>query len=222
LVSSILDNAILKIARFNEEGQHYNIVASEVYIIRNQIENPFGDSYLPYIIAGLATFDMGRMMGYSYNNGNFATRLYAKLQTVRLLLEPLLNFNLLSIELQEHSNEIKKAYEALRAPGPGALHKDQTKSFYVGASKVLHFLNPDLFIIIDSNAARAFKSAHNMPFRKNAPQGYSAERYFECMNLVKIDISDYGSDKFQALESDTPISRIYDKLTFVTGSELLS
>lgn len=218
MVSSILGNTVSKIARFNEEGQHYNLVASEIYRVRSQVENPFIESYLPYIIAGLATFDMGRMMGYSYNNGNFVVRLYAKLQQVRPWLEPLLASNLLYTDLQKHSGTIKQAYKALSEPGSGALNKNQAKSFHVGATKVLHFLNPELFFIVDGNAARAFKAAHNIPFRKNAPQGYSAERYVECMKRAKMDISSYGANKFHALEPNTPITRIYDKLTFVTGS----
>lgn len=100
--SLILENAALKIARFNENGWHYNLVVHEIYRVRSQIKNPFGESYLPYIIAGLATFDMGRMMGtrkYSLNNGCFAARLLSKLQQVKRLLEPLLIFNLISIDL---------------------------------------------------------------------------------------------------------------------------
>jgi len=219
LISSILNNATAKIARFNDEGQHYNLVASEIYRKRIELESPFVESYLPYIIAGLATFDMGRMLGYSHDNGNFVVRLRAKLQKIKPLLEPLLAINLLSIDLQGHSGEIRQGYEALSSSGPGALHQNQAKSFYVGASKVLHFLNPELFIMVDSNAARAFKAAHNIPFKNTTQPGYSAERYVECMKLAKTDITDYGSDKFQALEPNTPITRIYDKLTFVTGSE---
>ena len=125
LVSSILENAVSKIARFNEKGQHYNLVASEIYRARSQIVNPFNESYLPYIIAGLATFDMGRMLGYSYDNGNFVTRLSSKLLKARPFLEPLLVFNLLSIDLPEHSDEIRRAYEILSSTGPGALHQDR-------------------------------------------------------------------------------------------------
>ena len=77
--SFIMENARSKILRFNEKGQHYNLVADEIYRIRRQDENPFAESYLPYIIAGLATFDMGRMLGYSQENGNFAVRLEKKL-----------------------------------------------------------------------------------------------------------------------------------------------
>jgi hypothetical protein len=225
MASSILQNASAKIDRFNDGGLHYNLVASEIYKARSQTKKPLDKSYLPYIIAGLASFDMSRMMGaskYSFDNGNFAARLYAKLQMVRPLLEPLLSFNLMSIDLQEHSNEIKQAYTALSARGPGALHQDQAKSFYVGASKVLHFLNPELFIMVDRYAARSFWTAWKLPFRNTTQPGYSAELYVECMKRAKTDIAEYGVDNFRALEPNTPITRIYDKLTFVTGSALLN
>lgn len=219
MMSSIMNNAAAKIALFNKEGQHYNLVAQEIYRLRREIEDPFSESYLPYIIAGLAAFDMGRMMGYSRNNGNFVVRLSKKLEQLKPVIGLLVNCSLVSMNLQQVKSEIVQAYEELRITGPGALHSNQAKSFWVGASKVLHFLNPELFIIIDSNAARAFKTAHNITFRKNAPQGYSASRYYECMKLAQTDILGFNSDKFQALESDTPITRIYDKLTFVTGSD---
>ena len=218
-MSSIVKNAMAKITRFNEEGQHYNLVADEVYRVHREIESPFVESYLPYIIAGLATFDMGRMLGYSDDNGNFVVRLRAKLQEVRPLLEPFIAINLLSIDLQDHGKEICQVYDTLSSTGLGALHQNQEKAFYVGASKILHFLNPELFIMVDSNAARAFRIAHSVPFKNATRPGYSAERYVECMKFAQKDISQYGSDKFQALEPNTPITRIYDKLTFVTGSQ---
>ncbi len=223
MVSVILENAVSKITRFNEAGLHYNLVAKEIYRVCREIESPVDKSFMPYIIAGLTSFDMGRMMGsskYSFDNGNFAARLYAKLQMVRTLLEPLLYFNLLSIDLQEHNDEINQAYAALSANGPGALHQNQTKTFNVGASKILHFLNPELFIMVDSNAARAFRTAWQLPFRNTTQPGYSAELYIKCMERAKTDISEYGVDNFRALEPNIPLTRIYDKLTFVTGSRL--
>ena len=74
--------------------------------------------------------------------------------------------------------------------------------------------------MVDSNAARAFRITHDIPFQKNAPQGYSADRYITCMERAKMDILGYGIDNFQNLETVTPITRIYDKLTFITGSEM--
>ena len=99
MMSSIMKNAAAKIALFNEEGQHYNLVASEIYRVRREIRNPFVESYLPYIIAGLATFDMGRMLGYSNKNGNFVVRLGKKLEKLKPLIGPLVTTSLISINI---------------------------------------------------------------------------------------------------------------------------
>ena len=221
MISSILENPEFKITQFNEQGLHYNIVANEIYNVRSQIGNPFDKLFLPYIIAGLVSFDIGRMMGrnkYSLNRNSFASRLNSKLQKVRPYLEPLLAYNLLSSDLEGYDSKVKEAYNILSNGAIGGLHEYQ-KSFHVGATKIMHFLHPELFIIIDSNAARAFRSAWDIPFLKSAQPGYSPELYTECMKRVKKDISEYGIDKFRALEPNTPLTRIYDKLTFITGSK---
>ena len=140
--NSILTSAELKINRFNEIGEHYNLVARLIYKMRSQIGNPFSDQYLPYIIAGLSSFDIGRMMGYSEENGNFVVRLKAKLRLVEFLINPLISSDLLSTDLHKHGNEIYQAYETLSDTGSGALNKNQNNHFDVGASKILHFLNP--------------------------------------------------------------------------------
>jgi hypothetical protein len=218
--TSILENAKEKITRFNNEGLHYNLVANEIYKMRNGIIDPFDKSFLKYLIAGLTVFDLGRMMGskkYDFKDG-FASRLDSKLQEIKRLTEPLMKLSLASIDLQEHRDVIKKAYETLSVKGPGALYNEQ-KSFYVGATKILHFLNPELFIIVDSNAARAFHDSWGLPFRNATQPGYSAELYFECMKCAKTDILEHGLERFRALDKpDVPLTRIYDKLTFVTGS----
>lgn len=217
--TSILEIAAEKIARFNDEGLHYNIAACHVYEERRTAEDLFGRLYLRHLIAGLTVFDLGRMMGsnkFNFESG-FAARLVSKLNETKPFIEPLLRLNLLDISLQEHGNAIIRAYEILSAKGSGALHENQKKSFHVGATKVLHFLNPELFIIVDSNAARAFRLAWKVPFRNTTQPGYSAERYIECMKRAQIDILAYGVERFRALELNTPITRIYDKLTFITG-----
>ncbi len=92
--------------------------------------------------------------------------------------------------------------------------------FPVGASKILHFLNPNAFIIIDSNASRAFSLTHNVSFRGSTQPGYTGKKYSECMGYAQDDIYSYGYKAFRDLESGTPLCRIYDKLTFVTGSRV--
>ncbi len=222
----ILKNAARKVARYNEVGLHYNLVANQIYEKRFVDDtNPFDKSFLGYIVAGLISFDIGRMMGkglvakYEIEAGGFASRLNFKLQEIVPLLDPLVNLNFTQINLQQNSHAIEAAYNTLSAKGNGALHNNQTKSFHVGATKILHFLNPKFFIIIDSNAARAFRGAHNLPFKNTTQPGYSAPLYIKCMECAQKDILTYGLEQFQALEPSIPITRIYDKLTFVTGSE---
>ena len=41
--------------------------------------------------------------------------------------------------------------------------------------------------------------------------------YLECMECAKADILSFGVDDFRSLDPGTPLTRIYDKLTFVTG-----
>lgn len=217
---SILEDASKMIALFNSEGLHYNLVADAIHREHNRIGNPFNPSFLPYIIAGLVSFDMGRWMGkkkYSLNDG-FASRLFSKLQQIRPLLEPIINLNLLLIDLQKNDDVIKESFSVLSARGTDALHSDPNKAFNVGATKILHFLNPELFIIIDSNAARTFRSAWKLPFKNATQPGYSAELYLECMKRARSEILNYGLSRFQALEPGTPVTRIFDKLTFVIGS----
>ncbi len=68
---------------------------------------------------------------------------------------------------------------------------------------------------------RAFKQSHNVGYLNSTQPGYSRDKYIECMEWVKKDILDYGVEDFAAIEKGTPITRIYDKLTFVTGSQIL-
>jgi len=160
----------------------------------------------------------GQETKYDIKAGGFASRLHTKLQQVRPLLEPLINLNLMELNIQEHSAPITKIYNALSSKGDGALHENPDKEFNVGATKVLHFLNPNFFIIIDNNASRAYRMSHNVRFRNTTQPGYSAKLYVQCMECVKKDILNYGLEQFKALEQGIPVTRIYDKLTFVTGS----
>jgi len=222
VASSILEHAAEKIADFNSIGLHYNIVSDAVHGERSRCGNPFGPGYLPYLIAGLISFDMGRFMGknpYSLNGG-FASRLFEKLQKIRQLMGPLVNLNLLQVDLRQCGDDIKTFYEILASCDNDSLHSNKEKRFDVGTTKILHFLNPELFIIIDSNAARVFRSYWGIPFRNSTQPGYTAKLYLECMNKARAEIAGYGLKEFQALEPGTPITRIFDKITFILGSEI--
>ena len=224
----ITTNAHEKIRHFNKIGLHYNLVADAVYGARDSIGDPFSMEYMPYITAGLVSFDMSRMMGadsksrYDREAGGFAALLEKKIEAIRPYISHLVNTRIDKADLQSEKENIKKAYVVLSSAGKDGLNqRGNSNHFHVGATKILHFINPYVFIIIDSNASRAFKKAHNVGFLGTTQPGYSSDKYIECMECAKIDILEYGIDDFMAIEEGTPIARIYDKLTFITGSESL-
>lgn len=220
----ITSNASSKIARFNATGYHYNFVAERIYEYRKQCPDPFGTDYLPYIVAGLISFDIGRMMGkgseqkYNISKDGFAKNLFSKLQKLKGFIGHLVDASIIDADINKEKFSIKNAYDNLVKEGSDGLHDNIKKSFPVGATKILHFLNPEFFIIVDSNAARAFRKCHEVPFINSTKPGYSDERYIECIQYAQQDIKDFGVNNFQNLEPGSPITRIYDKLTFATGS----
>jgi hypothetical protein len=218
----ITSEASEKIKVFNRFGLHYNLVADAVYRYRASLSDPFCASYLPYIIAALVSFDMGRMMGpdarsrYDAASGGFATLLKKKLEVVRPYITHLAETGIDNLSLSSEGGNIRSAYAALSSDGKEGLNQ-RGGEFHVGASKILHFLYPWTFIIVDSNAARAFRQFHQVSFRNTTQPGYSSDKYIECMRCAKTDIIKYGVDKFSSLEEGIPLARIYDKLTFMTG-----
>ena len=219
--SPILQDAPAKIVRFNSQGLHYNIVANRVYAARDRWWSPFDKNYQRFVVTALVAFDMERLTGenqYALDGGHFAERLNAKLKSIESLLEPILDRSLDRAGLIRHAASIKRVYDLLSAPGPGQLHSYSGMAFHVGASRILHFLNPDLFITLEGRAARAFKVAWQVGFSDTPRPGYSGQRYLECMRCAQADIRAFGADRFRAMEYGAPMARIYDKLTYVTGS----
>lgn len=214
-----------KIARYNQLCLHYDLVANAVYGAWRESQAPFSGEYRPYLIAALLVFDMGRMMGkgperrYDVAAGGFAARLERKLLQVRRLLEPVIGCSLFEIDLPAHRSRIGQAYNALAADGTDGLH-EQGKAFHVGATKILHFLNPEVFIIVDANAAKLLKAEFHIPYRSAMQPGYSAIRYVRALVEVQEWIQGYGVERFRALEPGTPALRIFDKMAFVCGAGL--
>jgi hypothetical protein len=220
----ILTKAREKIDRFNKLGIHYNIVADYVYEKRRLLTELFDTDYLPYLVAALISFDLERMMGQGAENkydimaGRFATILHKKLSGIRSKLRHLTETNLAEVDLQHEKANIEAAYQELSAGGKGGLNQ-KGGEFHVGATKILHFISPELFLIVDSNAARAFKRNHDISYRNTTQPGYTSEKYLSCMSCAKADIIAFGLKDFYSLEPGTPMARIYDKLTFATGSD---
>jgi hypothetical protein len=220
----ITTDAEQKIQNFNQIGLHYNLVAEGIYKMRSSLDSPFNQNYIQYIIAGLISFEMERMMGpnrksrYGLAAGGFAALLAEKLEYIRPLIFHLAHSKLTELDIEKERKNLTTAYAILAGAGEKGLNQ-RFGEFHVGATKILHFLNPDTFLIIDSNAARAFKKSHDIKFRNTTQPGYTNSKYIACMKCAQQDIIDFGVDSFRNLEPKTPLARIYDKLTFITGSE---
>ena len=202
---------------------HYNIVANYVYEKRKLLAKLFETDYLPFLVAALVSFDLERMMGQGAENkydimaGGFATILHEKLSIIKKKIQHLTEINLVDVDLEREKGNIEAAYKELSAGGKGGLNQ-KGGNFHVGATKILHFINPELFLIVDSNAARAFKRYHGVNYRNTTQPGYTSEKYITCMSFAKTDIIAFGEKNLRALEPGIPMARIYDKLTFETGS----
>ena len=219
----LLKDASAKIIRFNNYCLHYNLVSKGIYDKLRQIKTPFGPDYKSYIIAGLISFDIGRMMGkgleqkFDVNKKGFASKFREKMDTIKPNINPLVNKTIVDFDVNNDSEDIRYGYDILSKEGREGLH-NTGKAFHVGATKILHFINPHFFPIIDSNAAKTFREIYNFPYRKSTQPGYSDDLYLRSMKKIKEVILNYGSEKFGTLESGTPILRIFDKLTFAYGN----
>jgi hypothetical protein len=131
--------------------------------------------------------------------------------------------NITSFDIDREKQDIAAAYKVLAEGRKNVLNQNRNGEFHVGQTKILHFLNPDAFLIIDSNAAMAFKlPPHKISFRNPTQPGYTADKYIACMKCAQQDIVDYGVDNFRSREAEAPTARINGKLTFITGSQYAS
>lgn len=183
----------------------------------------FGANFLPFLVAGLISFDLGRMMGkgaesrYDPERNGFAKTLMNKLQEIRQHLQHLTHVRLSDIDLDKECDNIVAAYHHLSSDGHDSLNQ-RGNEFHVGATKIMHFINPALFIIVDSNSARALRMAHDLDYRNTTQPGYSDVKYIESLRHAQVDIKAFGVTEFCSLEIGIPMARIYDKLSFATGS----
>lgn len=207
----ILSNCEDKLREYERLGLHYELVAKGIYAQRQSLATPLSAEYAPYILAGLVAFDMGRSLG---DRGEFLANLTAKMENLRVLVESLVDGDLATADLSRHQPAIISAYEDLR---------DLTgqRKFHVGATKILHWISPALFLMIDRNAAAAFADQGYVSFARSTRPGYSGEKYVKCLRAAQEEIGEYGQIPFNRLDPSSPSARTFDKIAFITGRTLL-
>ena len=219
----LFEQAADKIRRYNQLCLHYNLVADAVYQKLHSLGSPFSPSYEAYLIAALTSFEMERMMGkgaeqrYDASVAGFAARLHSKLLQIRPHLEAGVKLSLAELKVEQHAPAIAAAYRALAAGGEAGLNSKGNR-FHVGATKILHFLNPESFAIIDANTAKTHRRVCGVPYIDTTLPGYSSSLYIRSLSAIKDLIATYGLDRFRSLEHGTPTLRIFDKIAFAHAS----
>ena len=230
----ILNQAEEKIKHFNKIGIHYEAVYHYVIRKREETKYIFNSDFLDDITAGLISFDMQRMMGsnkyLSQGKQSWASKLKQVLTPHRSTLESLQSLFLANIDLSvpELRKVITDLFNDLSKSSPNGLNiRKEGESFPVGATKILHFLIPDFFIIVDSNARRELAKLYNIRKSLKFDGGlyYSAMQHYQT-ELQEWDRENEDPDFHKLLEIDTsykqfgntrktPLPRIIDKCTFV-------
>ena len=219
----ILCDPVDDVTGYNRANLHYNLVADGIYRKLREIQDPFSDDYLPYVVAGLVGFDMGRTMGkgnkYDIQTG-FAARLKAKLPRVREHLGQSVRLCLFQISLDRYADGIMMAYKCLASANESPLSGQPKKHFHVGATKMLHWIAPDLFLMLDQNVARVFQRHYAVGYSNASQPRYTAKKYLQCLKHAQDEICKYGGQRFPFIEPRTPMARLFDKVAFVEGQKL--
>ena len=213
----LLTNVAERLQAYEHDGMHYHLAATGIYAARAEIGNVLSVAYHPYIIAGLIAYDMARQLGTAPYR-QFAARLQQCLDILRPTLTTLLTSSLATVDIDACGAAIAEAYETLAAKGSAGLHVTGTRHFYVGASKILHWLNPELFLILDGHIATAF---HHHPdpnarvtiYRAGAPQ-YSSQVYLQCLRHAQREILTYGEARLRCDGNELPLANIYGNVAF--------
>lgn len=229
---AILKDAAKKVAYFNRTGVHYEVVYH--FVVRKRAETPeiWNDDFIDAITAGLISFDMQRMMGRNKylvsGEGSWASKLKVALQPFKSGIERLRKFKLQDVDLDDPAidSSIRNIFDELSMPGKLSIREKQV-GFVVGASKILHFLLPDLFVIVDSNSRRELTRYHGFPRGK-----IDGEMYIKAIRAYQVEPiqwkrlhGDNGYRKLLKIDNSwrtyiggsyTPIPRIMDKCTFVS------
>jgi hypothetical protein len=216
----ITSNAKAKIEKFNRLGLPSNIVVEVVYKKWWSLLFPFCPQYLQYIISGLVSYEIKttRKSDRRSNSreGDFLTLLKRMIVQIHPLIAHLTIYKLTNVDIENEEKNITSAYKALIKGVRNFLNPEEDE-LYIAVTRILHFMNPQLFLSIEGNAARAFQASHNINFKNTTQPEYSSTNYFACLRCAQLDILTYGISRFSALEISSPIGRIYDKLAFITG-----
>lgn len=170
----------------------------------------------------LRSFGMGRQMG-----SIFLEKLSNKLKgnELKSILKKLRNMRIGSEEWTNAKDDIRKLYNELSNGGRDSLDA-KGKRFDVGATKIMNFIFPELFVMVDSNVAKTLDQLGLIKIRrKGSTYDFSFEIYWQVMKICKMELEEYRKrhGNLQSLldmdDEPTALTRIFDKCTFMMAKQ---
>lgn len=226
-MGTIFEKVKDKIEKYDmqRKGQQYNNAYQEVLNARagnNSLVDEDGivsERSLKRIEEGLRKFEMAR---FGKMDSKFSDKLKKKLQRddIKEILKKFRNMRIESQEWQKYRDAVKKLYDILSAGGSDGLSADGDR-FDVGATKIMNFLFPELFVMVDKHVTETLVRKGLIRIsRKGGTWDYSFESYWRIMEICNYELGQYreryGSVQ-SLLEMDkqpTTLTRIFDKCCF--------
>lgn len=218
---NILKNADQKIRKFNSGISPNVVFYHDVLSARGENKSlvresgRVGDKFLGMIeeaLRGYFGMDRGGRMG---DKEEFLKRLKDKLNSgeIKRVLIKLRDLCIIYAKLQDYESDVKQLYETLSNPENGL--STGKAYFCVGATKIMHCLFPELFVMLDKYVGCALGY---LPGEYN-----NFEAYWATMNICRQELKEwqelYGStDSLLELDQKpTTLTRIFDKCASTMG-----
>jgi len=208
----VLSHAAEKIEEFNSyadrprESYHQVLTAraGQTLVLEN---GNISDAHLYLIDWALRSYFMmnrGNRMG---NTEEFVNRLRNKLMDneINSILIRLRDVSITALNLHDYQLDMEKLYESLSNCERG-LSVDGTY-FRVGATKVMHCLFPELFVMLDQNVGKA------VGYR--AGQYNNFQSYWHVMDICREELTEW--EGIYGTTDTLPLPRIFDKCASIMG-----
>jgi len=214
---NVFDRVTAKLAKYDKQPKSttYNSAYHKILNARageSCLVNEDGsvdEASLQVVEQGLLAFDMGVQM-----DETFIDKLRKKLNQVenKKLLRTFRGFSILSPNIEDIKSETENFFFNLSDKGEDCLSSDNNR-FGVGATKIMNFLFPDLFVIADSNVRNGLHQINYLDFKV-----YWAILMLCHNQLIELRRT-YGDFKrlLRLDKQPTTLVRIFDKCAFVMG-----
>jgi len=219
-VVRVFENAAEKISKYNSydalcKDERYNSAYHKILNARKDRsclvdkDGNVDEDSLAIVEEGLIAFDMDRQI-----NNHFRDRLRKKLNDVdtKVLLKRFTKFTIFSSNIEDIKSDTKDFFETLRATGHDGL-SSRGDQFGVGATKIMNFLFPKLFVIADQWVRKGLRKTGFMDFQK----------YWSILMICRRELKEWQQthgnfEDLTALDQQpTTLTRIFDKCAFVMG-----